>query len=80
MLKRAFLLTVSLACLSSGFVYSSQGSERIDRGLVALAKDRGEVFLSWRLLKSDPENVGFNVYRREVWGETKEKLNDKPVS
>ena len=79
MLKRIFTLTVSLVCISSSFVFCSPGGEQIDRGLVALARDRGEVFLSWRLLKSDPEKVGFNVYRRQVWSETREKLNDKPI-
>jgi len=79
MLKRIFTLIVSLTCLNINFVYCSSGGEEIDRGLVALARDRGEVFLSWRLLKSDPEKVGFNVYRRQVWSETQEKLNNKPI-
>ena len=79
MLKRIFALVVSLVCINSNFGFCSPAGEEIDRGLVALARDRGEVFLSWRLLKSDPEKVGFNVYRRQVWSETQEKLNNKPI-
>ena len=37
--------------------------ERLDRGLVAVAADGGRVYLSWRLLQTDPPDVAFNVYR-----------------
>ena len=36
--------------------------ERLDRGLVAVKVTNG-VFLSWRLLGTDPENVQFNLYK-----------------
>jgi rhamnogalacturonan endolyase len=38
-------------------------AEKLDRGLVALEREDGSVFLSWRLLQSDPEDVGFHIYR-----------------
>lgn len=38
--------------------------EHLDRGLVGIHKSDGAVFLSWRLLATDPEDVAFNVYRR----------------
>ena len=37
--------------------------EKLDRGLVAVQQSDGKVFLSWRLLASDPAGVAFNVYR-----------------
>ena len=37
--------------------------ERLGRGLVAIHQGDGKVFLSWRLLGTDPETVAFNVYR-----------------
>ena len=37
--------------------------EKLDRGLVAVQQSDGKVFLSWRLLASDPDGVAFNVYR-----------------
>jgi len=37
--------------------------ERLDRGVVAVHQPDGKVFVSWRLLASDPENTAFNVYR-----------------
>src|SRR6185436_14715942 len=38
--------------------------ETLDRGLIALAPDGGRVYLGWRLLKSDPTDVAFDVYRQ----------------
>jgi rhamnogalacturonan endolyase len=39
-------------------------AEKLGRGLVAIECERG-VFLSWRLLATDPENVRFRIFRRE---------------
>jgi rhamnogalacturonan endolyase len=36
--------------------------ERLGRGVVALPVEKGKVWVSWRLLATDPENVAFNVY------------------
>src|SRR5262245_27309318 len=46
--------------------------EKLDRGLIAIKSEKG-VYLGWRLLKSDPADVAFNVYR----GST--KLTAKPL-
>lgn len=48
--------------------------ENIDRGLVAVAVQDSGVFLSWRLLVSDPDSVEFNVYRGS------EIVNEEPIS
>jgi len=37
--------------------------ESLGRGLVALRVDSNKVYISWRMLASDPENVAFNIYR-----------------
>ena len=37
--------------------------ERLNRGLVAIHHGGGRVFVSWRLLGTDPDGVAFNVYR-----------------
>jgi rhamnogalacturonan endolyase len=38
-------------------------SERLGRGLVAVAKPAGKVFVSWRLLLTDAPGAAFDVYR-----------------
>jgi rhamnogalacturonan endolyase len=42
---------------------SAMGSEKLDRGLVALECQDGSVFLSWRLLDSDPNDIVFEISR-----------------
>jgi len=37
--------------------------EKLDRGVVAVHQPDGKVFVSWRLLATDPDGVAFNVYR-----------------
>jgi len=52
--------------------------ENLNRGLTAgLAQDGKSVYLSWRLLENDPENVMFNLYR-SINGKVK-RLNSKPI-
>jgi rhamnogalacturonan endolyase len=38
--------------------------EKLDRALIALECKDGSVFLSWRLLKEDPQDIAFEVRRR----------------
>lgn len=48
--------------------------EKLDRGVVAVRTNPSEVFISWRVLGTDPADIAFNLYR----GET--KLNDAPIT
>jgi rhamnogalacturonan endolyase len=53
----SFLL-FGLSCL-----HAARVMERLGRGVVAVQEPDGKVFVSWRLLATDPSNIGFNVYR-----------------
>lgn len=54
-------------------------TENLNRGLqAALTVDGKGVYLNWRLLQSDTEEITFNVFR-SVNGK-KKKLNRKPIS
>jgi rhamnogalacturonan endolyase len=48
------------------FIIKSSPAQRImenmDRGTIAIKASNG-IFLSWRLLATDPQNISFNVYR-----------------
>lgn len=48
--------------------------EKLNRGVLAVSSGIDSVFVSWRLLATDPENVAFNVYRNNT------KLNAKPLT
>jgi len=52
--------------------------EKLDRGMVASPAGQGQVYLGWRLLKTDPDNIAFNVYRSIAEGEPV-RLNAEPV-
>lgn len=41
----------------------ASGVEKLDRGLVAIEREDGSVFLSWRLLAGDPPDMAFTVMR-----------------
>ncbi|MFC1714481.1 carbohydrate binding domain-containing protein [Candidatus Poribacteria bacterium] len=53
--------------------------EKLDRGLVAMPIEDNRVYLGWRLLESDPDNVGFHVYRRTP-GKERQRLTDEPIA
>jgi hypothetical protein len=53
--------------------------EKLDRGMVALSMGEGQAYLGWRLLKTDPDGIAFNVYRSTAGG-APVKLNAAPVS
>jgi rhamnogalacturonan endolyase len=57
-------LALSTTCLLST---SAQEPRPIARGVVALPNESGSITVSWRLLESDPANVGFHVYRRDIY-------------
>lgn len=52
--------------------------ERLGRGVVALRVDQNKVFVSWRILATDPANVAFNLYR-QVGDREPVKINKKPI-
>lgn len=52
--------------------------ESLDRGVVAVRNKEGKIFISWRLLGTEPNDLAFNVYKT-VNGKT-DKLTKTPVS
>lgn len=69
--------------------------ERLSRGVVAVHQPDGSVFVSWRLLASDPPDIAFNLYRTTGPGPAMDvgpfgsrpdplagtvKLNDEPLT
>ena len=59
-------------------VATAQVREKIDRGVVALTVNERAVYVGWRLLKNDPEDVAFNILRRV--GTQRRQLNPAPLA
>jgi rhamnogalacturonan endolyase len=53
--------------------------ERLGRGVVAVSRGGGRVFVGWRMLGTDPDDVAFNLYRSAAGGEPV-KLNPEPIA
>ncbi|GJM29543.1 MAG: rhamnogalacturonan endolyase YesW [Cyclobacteriaceae bacterium] len=58
----------------------AQIAENIDRGVVALSAADQNIFVSWRLLSTDPEDITFNIYRRNIGFEDYVKINPQPIA
>jgi len=54
-------------------------NEKIDRGVVALIIDGSHAYVGWRLLKTDPTDVSFNIYRKEVGSADFQKINKEVI-
>ncbi|OUJ75831.1 rhamnogalacturonan lyase [Hymenobacter crusticola] len=64
---------------AAGPAPNARQMEKLGRGVVAVAQPGTGVFVSWRLLNSDPAKAGFNVFRKTAGGTTI-KLNSQPVT
>jgi rhamnogalacturonan endolyase len=53
--------------------------EKINRGMIAATTSEDNVYLGWRLLKSDPEKIAFNIYRFVEDGAVV-RLNKEPIT
>ena len=53
--------------------------ENLGRGMVAIHQGGGTVYVGWRMLGTDPDDIAFNLYRTAGKGEAV-KLNDRPLT
>lgn len=67
-----------IALLTTSLSFSQRQMEALDRGVVAVRDKEGKVFVSWRLLGTEPNNLAFNVYKTA--NGTWEKLNKSPLA
>jgi len=75
-MRPAILGLLVAACVS--LCHAAELREPIDRGTVARRLEDGRVYVSWRLLKSDPADIAFNVYRKSDDAQPV-KLNVQPI-
>ncbi|MEM5878574.1 MAG: Ig-like domain-containing protein, partial [Candidatus Aenigmatarchaeota archaeon] len=62
--KLIFLILVILILVEN--IFSARYIERLDRGVVAVWLGNNRVWISWRILGTDPKDIGFNVYRNNT--------------
>lgn len=76
-------MPITVAIALAGLPVTGAGAERqmerLGRGVVAVNQGEGKVFVGWRLLGTDPEDIVFNLYRA-TGGGGPVKLNDQPIA
>ena len=64
---------------SAFFIQAQRYMENLDRGVVAIRQNGNRVFVSWRMLGTEPDQISYNIYR--ISNKTKpEKLNANPIT
>lgn len=67
--------TIALICMSQ--LNAQRQMEYLDRGVIAIKQNDHKVFVSWRLLGTEPDDIAFNLYR--TTGGNTIKLNEEPL-
>lgn len=78
-MRRSYQVLLIIVPLMTSLSVTAQFLENIDRGTVALMKESGKVFISWRWLKNDPENQLFDLYRYEIGEEAAQRINEHSI-
>lgn len=76
--RRLMSSSVAAATAVASLLPAKQ-AEYLDRGVVALNKGSGSVYVSWRLLGTDPSGISFNLYR-STDGAAAVKVNTNPIT
>ncbi len=72
------LVLATLASAEATAAAATRQMENLSRGIVALPRPDGGIFVGWRLFGTDPEGIGFNLYRDENAGPPV-KVNAEPL-
>ena len=78
--KKSFIYLLVLFYCSCSQNKEPVLTEKLDRGVIALQIDQNNVYVGWRLLMEDPEEVSFNVYRLQTGDDVYRKINNEPVT
>ena len=62
--RTTFLLMFCPALMLAGnLAFAQRQMEKLGRGVVAVRTSSTQVYVGWRMLGADPENIGFKLYR-----------------
>ena len=81
-MKNSFIFLLLLPLLLAAVPAASlppRQMETLGRGVIAIKSEPGKIFVSWRVLGTDPFGLAFNLYR-SADGAIPEKLNPAPLT
>lgn len=77
-IKTPYILMFLVCCFSVD-AFAQRQMEKLGRGVVAVRKGADSVFVSWRILGTEPDDIAFNLYRKTDT-ESPIKLNAAPLT
>jgi hypothetical protein len=80
-MKRYSTIPTASLCLLLSVTqgHAARVMENLGRGVIAVRTSTTSVYVGWRMLASDPTNVGYNLYR-STGGAAAVKLNSSPLT
>jgi len=60
-------------------LFAQRQMEKLGRGLIAIRQNSDSVYIGWRMLGTDPDDIAFNLYRKTGNNEPV-KLNRDPIT
>jgi rhamnogalacturonan endolyase len=79
MSHKILLFLLATLLLAAAEASAQRQMENLARGMVAIHPGEGKVYVGWRMLGTDPDEIGFNLYRSTEGGEPV-KLNAQPIT
>ncbi len=76
---RLSFLLIAMCLLVAAPALAQRQMENLGRGVVAVRSGNSAAYIGWRLLATDPEDIGFNLYRSQNGG-APIKLNAQPLT
>ena len=74
-----FVLLLGAVFLTASEANAQRQMEKLGRGVVAIRTNSTAVYVGWRMLGTDPEDIGFNLYRVPNGGAAV-KVNSAPIT
>jgi len=72
-------LTFIVLLIYSPVLLAQRQMEKLDRGMIAMRQGVDSVYVGWRLLGTEPDDIAFNLYRK-TGTKAAVKLNVQPIT
>jgi rhamnogalacturonan endolyase len=72
--KIKVVVAIGLPLLFTGSIRAQRQMENLGRGVVAVYQGDGKVYVGWRMLGTEPDDIAFNVYRDST------RVNGQPIT
>jgi rhamnogalacturonan endolyase len=76
---KIFIFCLISFIFSSGAIFAQRQMEKLGRGVIAVRQNKDSVYVGWRVLGTDPDDIAFNLYRKTGTSEAV-KLNHAPIT